>query len=262
MAASCQCRGGVEGVEEQRSFAISSCGPSDPWRAIRMVRPIRLFSCPGATPTFPQRDTGGSDRPEEAEWARVYGNSIWTGLPARSSAERSSYLDVDMDGGYRIDMLVKREVVVEVKVVAKLESSVGGDQRCPPTPPTPPCHGVDVLTPTSGRRTPTSTLRIRYLLPLSSLRHVSDRPQGHPGPRVRDTVSGRPGRSADLPAQAMAILAKPRGSRLAPPTRTPSTWSAARRSVALSGFTDPPYRMGTASAASAMRSRSRARKRP
>jgi hypothetical protein len=30
----------------------------------------------GATPTFQQRDTGGSERSEEAEWARVYGNSL------------------------------------------------------------------------------------------------------------------------------------------------------------------------------------------
>jgi hypothetical protein len=39
-----------------------------------MVRPIRLFSCRGATPTFPQRDTEGSERSEETEWAGLIFN--------------------------------------------------------------------------------------------------------------------------------------------------------------------------------------------
>jgi GxxExxY protein len=33
---------------------------------------------------------------------------------------RVRYLDVDLDCGYRIDMLVEQEVVVEVKVVERL----------------------------------------------------------------------------------------------------------------------------------------------
>jgi hypothetical protein len=33
--------------------------------------PIRLFSSPGATSTFPQRDTERSDRSEETDWART-----------------------------------------------------------------------------------------------------------------------------------------------------------------------------------------------
>jgi GxxExxY protein len=33
---------------------------------------------------------------------------------------RVRYLDIDLDRGYRIDMLVQREVIVELKVVAKL----------------------------------------------------------------------------------------------------------------------------------------------
>ena len=53
---------------------------------------------------------------------------------------------------------------------------------------------------------------------------------------------------------AATICAKSSGSRLAPPTSAPSMSGWARISAALSGFTLPPYRMRTRSAASFERS--------
>jgi hypothetical protein len=50
--------------------------------------------------------------------------------------------------------------------------------------------------------------------------------------------------------QKLTMEAKPMGSRLAPPTRTPSISGCAIRLFTLSGFTLPPYRMRTAAAAS------------
>jgi hypothetical protein len=75
--------------DRRRRSPLASCGRSDPGRRLD-VRLIRPFSCPRGDTNFQRRDTEGSERSEEAEWARAYVNSIRTGLPSRSSAERST----------------------------------------------------------------------------------------------------------------------------------------------------------------------------
>ncbi len=84
---------------------------------------------------------------------------------------RVRYVDVDLDCGYRIDMMIERQVVVELKVVEKLapvhvsqvlsylrlaELHVGlvfNHPQSPQTLPTAPCHAVDVHTSAADHQT-------------------------------------------------------------------------------------------------------------
>jgi hypothetical protein len=76
------------------------------------VRPIRPFSCPDATTTFQPRDTEGSEASGKLE--HTYEVCLEAALRQRGlQVERQvpvrvRYLDVDLDCGYRIDMLVQR----------------------------------------------------------------------------------------------------------------------------------------------------------
>jgi hypothetical protein len=62
-------------LEFPRCFMV----PARHGRRLPRLPPIRPFSCPGAIPIFQQRDTEGSDRSKDAEWAWVYGNSTRIG---------------------------------------------------------------------------------------------------------------------------------------------------------------------------------------
>jgi hypothetical protein len=86
-----RCRSGSgqwwHGVE----FPHFCSGPERPWPEMPMgsAGPAMLLS-PGRSRPFNSFDTGSSERSEDMEWARVYGTSTRTGLPDRSSAERST----------------------------------------------------------------------------------------------------------------------------------------------------------------------------
>jgi hypothetical protein len=94
---------------------------------------------PGRSRPFNSFDTAGSERSEDAEWARVYGNSTRMGSPDRSAAERSTSSDIPGRAGS-----------LPSRPAAGSERSEGGEPRYPPIAPTPrvpPCHRCfDVLT--------------------------------------------------------------------------------------------------------------------
>jgi hypothetical protein len=143
-----------------------------PGRRLDGVRPIRPFACPGATASFQPRDTEGPERSEDAECARVCGNSIRMGLPARSSAARPTSTDISgrecsstrtrsRPGAHLAGLVVpptcgparrpalqfQRRCPRGRQVGADPEKGVnkGGPPK-PLTPLKPQCHAVDVLT--------------------------------------------------------------------------------------------------------------------
>ena len=68
--------------------------------------------------------------------------------------------------------------------------------------------------------------------------HGVARPLGRAAEAVEHDERDRCGHQPS--SAARAIAAKPRGSRLAPPTSAPSTSGCASRAAALSGLTEPP----------------------
>jgi hypothetical protein len=130
---------------------------------------------PGRPQPSKPRDTEGPERSEDAEWARVCGNSIRMGLPARSSAARPTSTDISgrecsstrtrsRPGAHLAGLVVPptcgpaRRPALQLQrrcprgrqVGAGPEKGVnkGGPPK-PLTPLKPQCHAVDVLTPTA-----------------------------------------------------------------------------------------------------------------
>jgi hypothetical protein len=169
--------------------------PERPWPAPRCsADPVMLLA--RGTPTCQQRDTEGSERSEEAQWARVCGNSIRTGPPKTAKGSHGGQRrQWGRPGSFILGRQpARRHMTDSVFVVQEKHTIGGGNRPCrrdrrprprrslqcpvstaadstwthaksqkkdvkkgyPPTPLSPPRHVVDLWTPTLSRRTPDS----------------------------------------------------------------------------------------------------------